>query len=285
MILQAIINGLLLGGIYSLVSIGLSLIFGVMDITNFAHGELVMLSMYAAYFLFGAGVHPYISLFLVIPLFFLIGVGIQKGLIQPVLKYPSSIVIILTFGISLAFQGLAQVFWTADFKTLDLQIPLVTIGDASVPGQRLIAFFIALILSGALYLFLSRTYIGKALRATSQNKEAASLMGISVNHMYMLAFGLAAAIAGAAGTLLSTFFYISPTAGGVFVTIAYIIVVFGGLGNLLGAFVGSLIIGTIESLSAVYIGVEWKEFTMFVLFILVLIFLPKGLFGKRGETL
>lgn len=280
---QAIVNGLLMGGLYALISIGLTLIFGVMRIINFAHGDLMMLAMYITYWMFTLyGIDPFISLLMTIPTLFVIGMVIQKLLINRVLEAPPASQLFLTLGVMLIAQNVALLIWKADYRAIRTYYTgsVVNLSGVFVSIPRAVSFSISIILTCILYVFLTRTKSGRAMRATAQNREVASLMGVNISRIYTLAFGIGTACVGAAGTLLSTFYYISPTVGTVFTLTAFLVVVLGGMGSFTGSFFGGLIVGLVESLGAVYIATQYRELITFVLFIFILIFKPSGFLGK-----
>ena len=282
-ILQLIINGLLLGGIYALISIGLTLIFGVLEIVNFAHGEFLMLAMYASYFLFQLyGVDPYLSLVIILPLFFLIGVAVQRVTIQPILNAPPLNQIFMTVGLSMVLQNLALFFWKADYRTVKTSYSSLTLKAAGlmISFPRLVAFVLAMGLIAGLLIFLQKTYTGKAIRALAQERKAAMLMGINVYRTYQIAFGMGIACVGAAGAMLMPVFFVFPSVGAMFVLIAFVVVILGGYNSLIGALVGGLIIGVVEAFSGFFISPHLKEAIYFVIFILILLFRPTGLFGR-----
>lgn len=280
---QAIVSGLLIGGLYALISIGLTLIFGVMRIVNFAHGDFMMLGMYLTYWMFTLyGIDPYLSLVMTVPTLFVIGAVIQKFLINRVLEAPQASQLFLTLGVMLIAQNVALLLWKADYRAVRTYYTgsVIKLGDVFLSTPRLASFAAAIILTGALYVFLMRTKIGKAMRATAQNRQVSSLMGVNVPRVYMVAFGMGTACVGAAGTLLSTFYYISPTVGTVFTLTAFLATVLGGMGSFTGAFFGGLLVGLAESLGAVYVATQYRELITFILFILILLVKPSGLFGK-----
>ena len=282
-VIQLIINGLLLGGIYALISIGLTLIFGVVEIINFAHGEFLMLSMYGSYWLFQLyGVDPYVSLFMVIPTFFFIGWAVQRIIIQPIIDAPPLNQIFATVGVSLVLQNVALFLWKADYRTVRTAYSGLSLKTAGlmISFPRLVAFFLALALIAVLLTFLKRTYTGKAIRAIAQERRAAMLMGIDINRMYKVAFGIGIACVGAAGAMLIPIYYTFPTVGGLFVLIAFVVVILGGYNSLIGALVGGLIIGVVEAFSGFFLSPHLKEAVYFVIFILILLFRPTGLFGR-----
>lgn len=281
--LQLLINGILLGGIYALISIGLTLIWGVMQIVNFAHGEYLMLGMYATFWLFQLyGVDPYLSLLIVMPMLFLLGVITQRVVIDPILDAPHVAQIFATVGLSIVLQNLALFFWKADYRSVRIPAAIANLKFQGlvVSFPRLMAFAITLAMVIALFLFLKKTYLGKALRATADHKQAAQLMGINVRHLYYLALGIGTACVGIAGGILMPMYAVFPTVGGYFVLIAFVVVVLGGMGSMAGAFIGGLIIGVVEAFSGFYLAPALKEVVYFLVFILILAFRPSGLMGK-----
>jgi branched-chain amino acid transport system permease protein len=285
---QVVVSGLLLGGVYALLSVGLSLIFGVVRVINFAHGDLMMLGMYLTFYLFGFyQIDPYLAgIFLVAPALFLVGMTVQWLLIKPLQNASALMLIFSTFGLSIALQNLALMGFKADYRTIltPLSTATLNLGGISISLPRLIAFTFALILLIALYLLLRFTLIGKALRAVAENRVVTQLMGVRVQRLNLLAFGLGSAITGAAGALILPFSYVFPTIGGSYTLVAFVVVVLGGLGNMAGAFLGGLTIGLVESLSGTYIAPALKEAIYFVIFILVLLVRPQGLFGLGKGT-
>jgi branched-chain amino acid transport system permease protein len=282
-ILQLVINGLLLGGMYGLISIGLTLIFGVLEIVNFAHGEFLMLSMYAAFWLFQLyGIDPYLSMLIIIPVFFLLGIAVQRITIQPILNAPPLNQIFMTVGLSMVLQNAALFIWTADYRTMKTSYSALTLKTAGliISFPRLVAFLLAMALIAALLIFLKKTYTGKAIRALAQERKAAMLMGINVYRTYQIAFGIGIACVGAAGAMLIPVYFVFPSVGSLFVLIAFVVVILGGYNSLVGSLAGGLIIGVVESFSGFFISPHLKEAIYFVIFILILLFKPTGLFGR-----
>jgi len=282
-IAQLIINGLLLGGIYALISVGLTLIFGVLEIINFAHGEFLMLGMYASFWLFQLlGVDPYLGLLIVIPSFFLVGLAVQRVIIQPIIDAPPLNQIFATVGLSIVLQNAALFFWKADYRTVrtDYSSLVLKAGDLMISFPRLVAFVLALTMIAALLIFLKKTYTGKAITALAQQRRAAMLMGINIYRTYQIAFGIGIACVGAAGAILIPIYYAFPTVGALFVLIAFVVVILGGYNSLVGALVGGLIIGLVEAFSGFFLSPHLKEAVYFVIFILILLFKPTGLFGR-----
>ena len=284
LVLQLIVNGLLKGSIYALAAIGMSLIFGVMNIINFAHGAFMMVAMYLSYWLFVLfGMDPYLSLIVTVPSLFIFGALVEKYVIHRSLNAPEINQFLLTMGILLFLENAALFLFSPDFRAVrvDYQGAMLSMGEVIIGLNPLAAAIISSMLTVALYLFLQRTDLGRAIRAVSTNKEAARLMGINLNYVYLIAFGIGCACVGAAGTIISPMYYIFPNVGGVFLLISFVIVVLGGKGHFIGAFVGGLIIGVVESLSVIVVPGSTKDAIVFSMFILVLLFKPSGLFGVR----
>jgi branched-chain amino acid transport system permease protein len=279
---QAVVNGLLIGGIYALVSIGVTLIFGVVKIVNFAQGEFVMIGMYISFFLATRyGIDPLLSLAVSMPVLFLIGVLLQHFLIRRVLGLSDMPQIFLTFALSLLLMNLALLLFTANYRTV--QTPYsdsaLYFGPLYIPVAKLIAFVLAMALSGVLWLFLRSTDMGKAMRAAAQKPEVAMLMGINTNRVFCVAVGVSLALAGAAGSLLMPFYPASPMAGQVFVLMAFVAVVLGTLGNVRGALIASLMMGVAESLGIQFVGADSGLIVVFLMLLLTLAFRPSGLAG------
>jgi branched-chain amino acid transport system permease protein len=282
-LLQALISGILIGGVYALIGIGLTIIFGVMRVINFAHGELLMLGMYATYYLFTlAHIDPCLSIVVTTPLMFLYGALLQKTIINRVLDALPQNQILLTIGLGLIMSNSVMLAFTSDYKILSTSYSSssVTVGGISISLPLLISFAITCAITAALYWFLLETDTGQAIRATAQDREAARLMGINVKRMSILAFGLGSALAATAGALISPTYYIFPQVGSIFTLKAFVITVLGGMGSVVGATLGGVLIGVAESVGGVTFGAGWKEVVVFVLFLLVLLFKPSGLLGK-----
>jgi branched-chain amino acid transport system permease protein len=280
---QALISGILIGGVYALIGIGLTIIFGVMRIINFAHGDLLMVGMYATYYLFTLlHVDPFLSIVITIPLMFLFGAFLQKFFINRVLNALPQNQILLTIGLGLIMSNSMMLAFTSDYKILTTKYSSssVTILGISISSPLVISFAITVAITVALTWFLRETNTGQAIRATAQDREAATLMGINVRRMSLIAFGLGSAMAGTAGALIAPTYYIFPQVGSIFTLKAFVITVLGGMGSVTGAMVGGVLIGVAESIGGAYFGSGWKEVIVFVLFLLVLLFKPAGLLGK-----
>jgi branched-chain amino acid transport system permease protein len=283
------VSTVLLGGIYALVAVGLTLIFGVLRVVNFAHGEFLMLGMYFAFWPFvWYRLDPYLVLLISIPVFFLVGLLVYALVMRGVIHASHNVQIFTTVGLSTLLQNAALVVWTGDFRAVrpwHSSVVLHAAGTAFNLSQ-VVAFLIALVLTVTLFAFMKWTHTGRVMRATAQDREAATLMGIDTDRVYRLTFGIAIACVGAAGVLVAPLYSIYPTAGLQFVLLAYVVVVLGGLGDMVGAMLGSLIVAAVEVVGSYFLGSAWKEVMYFVLFIGVLLFRPAGLFGQRGaETL
>ena len=284
-LIQSILSGLLIGGIYALIGTGLTLIFGVMRVINFAQGDLVMVGMYITYFLFKLlHLDPFVAVLLVMPLLFVLGALLQRTLINRALNALPQNQILLTIGIGLVLSNTSMLLFTSDYKILSTTYSSSSfaIGPVHLSTPLVYCFLITACITAALYWFLARTETGCAIRATAQDRDAAQLMGIDVRRMGYVAFGLGASLAGAAGALIAPTYYIYPQVGGAFTLKAFVVVVLGGMGSVVGAMLGGLLIGTAESLSAAYIGSASKELCVYVIFLLVLLFKPSGLLGKSN---
>jgi branched-chain amino acid transport system permease protein len=279
---QSLVSGVLTGSLYAMIGVGLTVVFGVMRIINLAHGDLVMLGMYGAFWSHVLWrIDPFISLVLWVPLMFLGGTLVYRFLLRSIIPGGELNTLLYTAGLSLLIANVALFSWTGDYRTIKLPYaitPLRPFGIA-VPIPLALAFALATAITLALYLFLARTDLGRAIRATSQNPEAAALMGIDAGRVSMVTFGLGSALAGAAGILLAPSLYLYPTVGEILIAKCFVIVVLGGLGSVAGAIAGGILLGLVESLGAVYVSVAYKDTIGFVIFLLVLLFRPSGLFG------
>ncbi|MFM9991615.1 MAG: branched-chain amino acid ABC transporter permease [Burkholderiaceae bacterium] len=283
-ILNVLVVGLLLGGIYGLVSIGLNLIFGVVRIVNFAQGELVMFGMYGSYFAYNQmGINPYLSVFIVAPLVGLLGVAIQRFVIQP-LHAESNMQIFATFGLLMMFQNIMLAISKGEAWSVGGTMGTLVwdIGDVKVSVVRFISFAAVTLITIGLHFFLKQTIAGKAIRAVTQDKRAARAMGINVERTYLITFGIGSALAGLAGVLLTPIYAITPGVGGNFILAAFAVVVLGGLGSVWGAYIGGMIVGVVEAFAGFYIDPVLRSAVWFLIFLIVLIVRPSGLMGQVG---
>jgi branched-chain amino acid transport system permease protein len=282
--LTVLVFGLLLGGIYGLVSIGLNLIFGVVRIVNFAQGELVMFGMYGGFFAWHWwGINPYLSVLLVAPLVGLLGVAIQRLVIQP-LQHEPNMQIFATFGLLMLFQNLMLMVSRGEAYSVGGQVgaTVLTVGDLKLSLVRVVTLVAATLITIGLHLFLARTMTGKAIRAVTQDKRAARAMGINVEKTFLITFGIGAALAGLAGAMLTPIYSITPGVGGNFILAAFAVVVLGGLGSVWGAYLGGLIVGIVEAFAGFYIDPVLRSAVWFVIFLIVLVVKPSGLMGQVG---
>jgi len=279
---QSLVSGVLTGSLYAMIGVGLTVVFGVMRIINLAHGDMVMLGMFGAYWgQLRWGLDPFLSILIWTPVMFVAGMLVYRFLLRKIIPGGELNTLLYTAGLSLLIANLALAIWTGDYRTISVpyaMLPLRPFG-ISVPIPLAIAFGIALVITGALYWFLARTDAGRAVRATSQNAEAAILMGVDVERIAMLTFGIGTALAGAAGVLLGPSLYLYPTVGEILIVKCFVIVVLGGLGSVPGAIAGGILLGLVESFGAVYVSMAWKDGIGFVIFLLVLLYRPSGLFG------
>jgi len=285
LIFQAIVTGLLLGGVYCLICVGLTLTFGVMRIINFAHGEFLMIAMYGAYF-FSQFFHTeaYTSVIVDLPGLFILGVAVFHFLIRPILGAEPLNQMLLLVGLSLVLQNGALALFSADTRSVQSAIAYskIELGEVIVGIPRLIAFSVSLIITLALYWLLRSTELGRRIRAAASDRETAALMGINVNRVNLIAFGIGVGCLGIAGPVMMPIFYVVPNIGTFFILIAFVVVVLGGIGNFMGAMVASFVVAIAESLGALFMPGSTAPVLPFLLFILVLLFKPEGLFGTRS---
>ncbi|MFH1115627.1 MAG: branched-chain amino acid ABC transporter permease [Pseudomonadota bacterium] len=286
-IAQLVVGGLLLGGIYGLAAFGLSISFGVLNVLNLAHGEFLMLGSLVSYSAFAVlGMNPFVSAVLVIPLFVAFGVGFYHVLLRPVSDKPPHQLLIasilVTLGASLAIEDLTAFFWERPVTGIDYSLPAFQVGDVVISSLRLFILFFICVVAVILQVYLKRTYVGRSIRAITQCREGAKVVGVPISRISAFTFGLGAALAASAGAFYVTLFTVTPVIG-IPLTVKYLcVVVLGGLGSLVGSVVGGLILGLAEALTAYYIGAEWAPCIAFVLLISILIIRPSGLFGTRA---
>jgi branched-chain amino acid transport system permease protein len=281
---QALINGILTGGVYSLMAVGLSLIFGVMRVINFAHGDMMVWGMYLSLWLFvGLGADPYLSIVASAAGLFLVGAAAQRGLLNRILAAPHEMQILLMLGVALVMENSALMLFGPDPQRVNTSYGLATfwVGPIVFDIPRVVTFGMAFLVALLLYVFLRRTDMGRMIRAAAENQTGALLVGTDISRVFALAFGIGAACAGVAGSLMTPFFPFSPSSGLFFTVTSFNIVVIGGMGSLLGAVVGGLLVGVSESLGAVLLVPSLKEIVTFVLMVVILLFRPQGLLGGR----
>lgn len=284
LVVPAMVAGLTTGAIYALVALGLTLIYGVLHIINFAHGSLLMAALYGVFFLHaGFGIDPYLALPILVPAFFVIGYALQRGVIMTASHGKDQNILLVTLGLAIIIDNLALYLWTSTTRTIDLPyaFEVIDLGFALVPIPRAVAFFGALAVAGALWLLVARTDLGRAIRAVAKERQGARLVGIDVEHIYAMSFGIGTACLAVAACLLMPTFYVTPQVGYAFVLIAFTTVVLGGMGSFEGALVGGLVLGVVEALGGLLLGESLGQLGIFLIFILVLLFRPTGLFGSR----
>jgi branched-chain amino acid transport system permease protein len=284
---QLVFSGLLIGSIYALMSMGLTLIFGVLRVVNFAHGEFLMFAMYGAWaFVTYTGFNAYIACLAVAPAMLLYGALIHWIIIRPGLNKPHLVVVFATMGLSILMQNLALLVFSADLfdvPPLNDGRPIV-IGPFYAKLELLIGFGVTLLATAVLHVVLKSTYLGKAIRATVQDGEAAQLMGIPVPRIFLITFSAGSALVGLSACVMIPLFSVFPSVGLNFVLIAFVVVVLGGMGSLEGALLGGICIGVVQSLSGYYVAPAYGQMFFFILFLLVMVFRPAGLMGRRGEA-
>jgi len=282
---QGLVNGVLLGGLYALMALGLALVWGVLNIVNLAHGALIMLGGYVCYYLFtGAHLDPFAALPITMAVLFVVGYAIQRGLLNLVIRAPMFNTLLITFGLDVVLTYAAQIAFSADFRTINPSYAGANFSlfGATVPLVRLIAFAIAIALTVALWLFLGRVPLGRAIRATAQNLVAARLYGVEPRAIYALTFGIGTALAGAAGSLYGVVSQLNPYIGAALTAKSFVIAIIGGLESPLGVIVGGLVLGLVESMTSLYIGATYTNVASFGILVLVLIVRPTGLLGRTS---
>jgi len=283
-VFPSILGGLTTGAVYALIALGLTLIYGVLHIINFAHGAALMVALYAVYLLKAQfGIDPYLALPLVVPGMFALGYALQRGVINRASHGKDENILLVTLGLSIVLENLALLAFKSDTRTIETPYTLTTvqIGPAFIALPKLVAFAGALVASALLLLVVNRSDLGRAIRAVAKEKQGARLMGIDVDHVYAMSFGIGLACLGAAACFLLPAYYVNPQVGGGFVLVAFTIVVLGGMGSFAGALLGGLLIGVVESLCGLFLGESLGQIGIFAIFIGVLLFRPQGLFGAR----
>jgi len=281
----AVLNGLLTGAVYALIALGLTLIYGVLHIINFAHGALLTAAMFAALFAYVLlGLDPYVAVAILTPLFFGLGYGLQRLIIGPASHGEDRNYLLVTLGLAVVIENALLYAFRADTRTINLSyaFDVIELGPAFVAVPRLVAFAVVAVVALILWLIMRWTDTGKAIRAVAREKLGAELSGIDVSHIYAVTFGLGTACLAIAACLLIPTYYVNPHAGNAFVLIAFTIVVLGGMGSVAGALLAGLMVGVVESLSGLYLGESLGQIGIFVIFILTLLFRPTGLFGARA---
>jgi branched-chain amino acid transport system permease protein len=284
-ILSALANGLMTGAVYALIALGLTLVYGVLHIINFAHGATLTAAMFAVFVLHSVfRVDPYIAVFILTPLFFGLGYAVQRFVINPASHGEDSNILMVTLGLSIIIENGLLAWFRSDTRSIDVPygFSVIEIGNLFLSTPRVIAFVASFAVAGLLGLLLLKTDTGKAIRAVAKEKTGAALSGINVDHIYAVTFGLGAACLAIAACLLMPTFLVNPRVGNAFVLVAFTIVVLGGMGSIGGALAGGLIIGVVESLSGLYLGESLGQIGIFLIFILVLLFRPTGLFGAKA---
>ena len=283
-IVPSVLNGLTTGALYALVALGLTLIYGVLHIINFAHGALLMLGLYAVYYLnVQFGIDPYVALLIVPPGMFALGYALQRGIIGRASHGRDENILLVTLGLAIVIENLSLFLFKSDTRIIDVpySFEVVEILGAFLPLPKVVAFAGALITAALLWLIMSKTDLGRAIRALAKERKGAKLVGIDVEHVFAMSFGLGIACLGVAACLLLPSYYVNPQVGHGFVLIAFTIVVLGGMGSFVGALVGGLIIGVVEALGGLFLGESLGQIGIFLIFILVLVFRPTGLLGHK----
>jgi branched-chain amino acid transport system permease protein len=284
-LVPAVLNGLMTGAVYALVALGLTLIYGVLHIINFAHGALLTAAMFAAFFAHHLlGIDPYLSAIALTPLFYLVGYGLQRFIIGPAAHGEDHNILLVTLGLAVVIENALLYAFRADTRTLNLPyaFEVIEVGNMFLAVPRVIAAAVVIVVAIALWFIMRWTDTGKAIRAVAKEKLGAELSGINVAHIYAVTFGLGTACLAIAACLLIPTYYVNPHAGNAFVLIAFTIVVLGGMGSVPGALLGGLFVGVVESLSGFYLGESLGQIGIFAMFILMLLLRPSGLFGERA---
>jgi len=288
-LLSALLNGLTTGAVYALIALGLTLIYGVLHIINFAHGASLMMALYGVYALkMHWGIDPYVALPIMVPAMFVLGYAMQRVVINRASHGKDENILLVTLGLSIVMENVALLFFKSDTRTIDTSYTLTTVAIGPEAAQvmvslpKLVAFAGALVVSALLIVILQRTDLGRAIRAVAKEKQGARLMGIDVEHVYAMSFGLGLACLGADACFLLPAYYVNPQVGNGFVLVAFTVVVLGGMGSFAGALLGGLLIGVVESFGGLFLGESLGQVGIFVIFIGVLLLRPQGLFGAKA---
>ncbi len=280
----SLLNGLTTGAVYALVALGLTLIYGVLHIINFAHGAALMLAMYGVYVLRTRfGIDPYVALPIMVAGMFVFGYALQRVVIMRASHGKDENILLVTLGLSIVMENAALLVFKSDTRSIETPYTLTTvaIGPAMIALPKIVAFFGSLVVAGALLWVVQRTDLGRAIRAVAKEKQGARLMGIDVEHVYALSYGIGLACLGAAACFLLPAFYVNPQVGSGFVLVSFTIVVLGGMGSFAGALIGGFLVGIVESLGGLFLGESLGQVGIYLIFIAVLLFRPQGLFGDR----
>ncbi|AXS40465.1 branched-chain amino acid ABC transporter permease [Breoghania sp. L-A4] len=283
-LIPSVLNGLTTGALYALVALGLTLIYGVLHIINFAHGALLMVGLYAVYYLnVQFGIDPYVALLIVPPGMFILGYALQRGIISRASHGRDENILLVTLGLAIIIENLSLFVFKSDTRVVDTpySFEVVELFGAFLPLPKVFAFIGAFVTAALLWLLMSKTDLGRAIRALAKERKGAQLVGIDTNHVFAMSFGLGVACLGVAACLLLPSYYVNPQVGTGFVLIAFTIVVLGGMGSFVGALIGGLIIGVVEALGGLFLGESLGQIGIFVIFIGVLIFRPTGLLGHK----
>jgi branched-chain amino acid transport system permease protein len=288
-VFPSLLNGITTGAVYALIALGLTLIYGVLHIINFAHGAALMVALYAVYFLKTRwGIDPYVALPILVLGMFVLGYGMQRLVINRASHGKDENILLVTLGLSIIMENLALLFFKSDTRTVDTAYTLTTIpidigiAQAMISLPKLAAFAGAVVASAILLFIVTKTDLGRAIRAVAKEKHGAKLMGIDVDHVYAMSFGIGMACLGAAACFLLPAYYVNPQVGNGFVLVAFTIVVLGGMGSFAGALLGGFLVGIVESLGGLYLGESLGQIGIFLIFIAVLLFRPQGLFGAKA---
>ena len=281
----SVLNGLTTGAVYALIALGLTLIYGVLHIINFAHGAALMMALYGVYFLHQkAGLDPYASLPVMVPAMFAAGYLLYRFVIGKASHGKDENILLVTLGVSIVLENLALVLWKSDTRSIETaySFSTVAIGSAMIAVPKVVAFAGALVATAVLLAFIGLTDLGRAIRACAKERQGAKLVGIDVEHVFAMSFGIGLACLGAAACFLLPAYYVNPQVGNGFVLIAFTVVVLGGMGSFLGALAGGFLIGVVESVGGLWLGESLGQIGIFLIFIAVLLFRPQGLFGARA---